>query len=341
MLYIFTGQDDYSIAQTLDEIKRENSSASVFSSSAVTLDGREVKAEELANTCATAPFLAGKRVVIIKGLLERLEPRDNRAGRTKSPPSAQQQGERKAFAACLKNVPDNTILILVEEKLKNNSLLLKELTGKATVKSFPPLRDPSLRQWIQKRVKDEGGSISAQAIESLVRLIGGNLWVMASEIDKLVSFASGRRIEEKDVDMIVSESQQSGVFDMVDAIVDFKAEVAGKLAQQLLQRGAAPAYLLFMLVRQVRLVIRVKELSRLGKPETEMRERLGLQEFALRKTLGQAGRYSMSRLKEVYRQLLQADLWIKTGRYDGELALNILVAELCQRPAHYVSSGRS
>ncbi|GAI39824.1 unnamed protein product, partial [marine sediment metagenome] len=60
--------------------------------------------------------------------------------------------------------------------------------------------------------------------------------------------------------------------------------------------------------------------------------RLGITaEFVWRKTLEQASRYSLERLTELYHKLLEADLSIKTGRYDGELALNILVAELCQQ----------
>ena len=53
--------------------------------------------------------------------------------------------------------------------------------------------------------------------------------------------------------------------------------------------------------------------------------------FILRRTLQQASRYTLPRLKEVYHKLLETDLAIKTGRYDAELALNILIAELCQR----------
>jgi DNA polymerase III delta subunit len=53
----------------------------------------------------------------------------------------------------------------------------------------------------------------------------------------------------------------------------------------------------------------------------------------LRKTLEQAGGYSLQRLKEGYHKLLETDLSIKTGKYGGELALNILIAELCQRRA--------
>jgi DNA polymerase III delta subunit len=39
----------------------------------------------------------------------------------------------------------------------------------------------------------------------------------------------------------------------------------------------------------------------------------------------------MERLREVYNKLLETDLAIKTGKYDGELALNLLVADLCQQ----------
>jgi DNA polymerase III delta subunit len=59
---------------------------------------------------------------------------------------------------------------------------------------------------------------------------------------------------------------------------------------------------------------------------------LGLtSEFAWRKTTEQAERYPLERIKKVYHKLLEADISIKTGKYEGELALNILIAELCQR----------
>ena len=50
----------------------------------------------------------------------------------------------------------------------------------------------------------------------------------------------------------------------------------------------------------------------------------------MRKTLEQANMYPWERIKEVYHKLLEADLSIKTGKYDDELALNILITELCQ-----------
>jgi DNA polymerase-3 subunit delta len=86
-----------------------------------------------------------------------------------------------------------------------------------------------------------------------------------------------------------------------------------------------------MLSRQMRLVVRARDLRQQRVPESEIRSRLGLSaDWLVRKTLEQAGRYTLPRIRQVYEQLLETDLAIKTGKYEGELALVILIAELCQ-----------
>ncbi len=337
MLYILSGQDDFSLTHALEEIKSEIGDQAVLVGSITTLDGTQVTLEQLRPICETVPFLGGKRLVIIQGLLGRFEPK-GRPSRPKKTTRTSRQDEYKSLGTYIGQIPDSTVVALLESKISNNNPLFKELTDKAVVKSFPLLRDAQLRQWLGKHVTEKGGSMSPQAVDLLVKLVGSNLWVMASEINKLVLFTSGRRIEEDDVKALVSYTQQANVFAMVDAIVEFKVELAEQSLQRLLQSGAAPAYLLFMLWRQVQMIVRAKELGKQRKPKTEIQRRLGLtSEFVLRKTLEQAGQYSLPRIRGVYHQLLEADLSIKTGKYGGELALSILVAELCQRGKTYVT----
>jgi len=302
----------------------------MLAANTTTLDGQQVKLDQLKTVCETVPFLAERRLVIINGLLERFEPKV-KSSRQKTP-ITNQQNEYKSLADYIGRLPDSTVLVLVDGRIRSNNPLLRELSTKAEVKSFPLLRDTSLRQWIQRRVTEEGGSISPGAANLLAKFVGSNLWIMANEINKLVLFASGRRIEEEDVRMVVSHAEQANVFAMIDAILEFKAGVAEHLLQQLLERGAVPAYLLVMVSRQAQMIVRAKELKNQGKPGIEIQNKLGLTSgFALRKTLEQADKYSLERLKEAYHKLLEADLSIKTGKYPGELALNILIAELCQR----------
>lgn len=329
MLYILHGEDDFSLTRSLEEIKQSLGDPTMLAANTTVLDGQQVTLDQLRTVCETVPFLAEKRLVIIQGLLGRFEPQAKPRRRKKTVPSPGQGSEYKSFATSLGNLPESTVLVLIDGRIKSSNPLLKQLSTKAEVRTFPLLKGDRLFQWIKTEVAGQGTSMSPPAVDLLARLVGGNLWIMSQEINKLALFASGRRIEVEDIKAVVSSAQEANVFAMIDAILDFKAGVAEQLLEQLLQRGASPAYLLTMLSRQVRMIVQAKELRRQRKPEIEIQSRLGLtSEFALRKTLEQAQRYPVERLKQVYLQLLQADLSIKTGKYEGGLALNLLIADL-------------
>lgn len=329
MLHVLIGEDEYSIHQSLEEIKRGIGDPGALMANTTVLDG-QVKLDQLRAVSETVPFLAEKRLVICEGMLARFEP-GGKTGRKKAPP-ADRQEECRAVADAVSRVPDFTELVLLDGRIGSRNPLLRELSAVTRVRSFPLLKEAKLRQWIERRVTGAGGSIAPRAVDMLVRFVGGNLWVMANEVDKLVLFARGRRIEEGDIREVVSYAQEANVFAMVDAILEAKTGIAQKLLQQMLNQGAVPAYLLVMLSRQVQLMVRVRELRGQGKSRNDIQHKLGLtSDFVLHKVWEQADRYSPARLRKVYHKLLEADLSIKTGKYDGELALDILVAELSQR----------
>ncbi len=331
MLCILYGEDDFSRQQALDGIKSTIGDETALATNTTVLDAPQATVDQLQAVTGAVPFLAEKRLVIINGLLERFEPGARSGRRKKGAGASNRQNEYQPLADCLVAVPESTVVVLVDGKISQKNPLLVALSAKAQVKFFPLLVREKLVQWVESRVAGRGGSISSQAITLLTNYVGSNLWLMASEIDKLVLFTGGRQIEADDVKRVVSYVQEARVFDLVDAILEFRGGVAEKLAEQLMQKGASPAYLLVMLTRQARLIVRVKELKSQRRPEAEIMGRLEMTSpFVLRRTLEQASRYSLARLKEVYHHLLQTDLAIKTGRYNAELALNILIAELCQ-----------
>jgi len=128
----------------------------------------------------------------------------------------------------------------------------------------------------------------------------------------------------------VSYAREASVFTMVDALIEGRASTAARLLHQLLEEGATAPYLLVMITRQLRLLVQAKELTLKGVPASLIKDRLGLaSDYTLTKALQQSRRYSMGRLEQVYRKLLETDLAIKRGIWKGELALDLLVAELC------------
>lgn len=329
LLHVLIGEDDFSIRQALEEIKKTVGDETALLTNTTVLDGRQLTVAQLRNACETVPFLSEKRLVVVEGLLGRFEPA-MRTGRKKAS-NHSGADDIRAFSDGMKQLPEFTELVLVDGKTAGSNPLLRELMSLTGVKSFPLLNDSQLRQWIIRRVAEAGTSISPQAVSSLVRFVGNDLWLMSNEIVKLSVYAAGRRIEEEDVQTLVSNTREAGVFALVDAIIEHRVSKAQEFLQQLLKQGAAPAQMLVMISRQIRIIFQIKELRSLQKTRAEIQKNLGLtSDFVLRKAWEQSDRYSSVRLREVYHRLLETDLSIKTGKYDGDLALDILIAELAQ-----------
>ncbi|MFA5308983.1 MAG: DNA polymerase III subunit delta [Dehalococcoidales bacterium] len=333
MLHVLFGEDDFSIRQALEEIKKSIGDPGALMTNTTVLEAKQVTPEQLRAACETVPFLADKRLVVVEGLLERFE---TKAKTTKKKSSRRNDQEEacKAIAEAVKQLPPFTELVITGGKTGTNNPLLQALMPLGKIKSFPVLKDRLINQWIEKRLAALGKDykISPKAVTLLVRLVGNDLWTMANEIDKLVLFTGGRLIDEADVKAVVSSAHDASVFSMVDAILELRIGAAQQLLQQLFQQGMAPAQVLVMLARQVRIILQVREMRERGRARGEIQAKLGLaSDYVLRKAWDQADKYSPARIREVYHQLLETDIAIKTGKMEGELALDVLMAQLGQR----------
>jgi DNA polymerase-3 subunit delta len=333
LLYVLVGEDDYSLRQALEDIKKSISDPAALMTNTTVLDGKTVTPEQLRNADETVPFLAEKRLVVVEGLLERFEP-PRKSDRKKPSRQADRSEEFKKFVDLAGAVPPFTELVFIGSGIKASNPLLREFSTLTRVQSFPLLKSAQLAPWIEKRVKQVCGSISPQAMTALVRFVGNDLWTMANEVDKLVLYTAGRRIEEADVKAVVSHTREEKVWELINAVLESRGGMAQEALQQLLQQGMAPAYLLASLSSQVRTIFLVREMRVGGKSQHEVQSKLGLNsDFQMRRAWEQSQKHSPTRLCELYHRLLDTDESIKTGKMEGEIALEMLVAELGQRGA--------
>ena len=327
MFYILYGQDDFSLSQALEKIKADLGDRETVATNTTNLDGQRLTLGELRNKCDTAPFLSSRRLVIVEGLLGRFEIKQSRT-RTGKGKSGNGLGEWEGLDSYIQQMPDTTVLVLVDGEVKNNNSLLKKLSPLAEVRTFALLRGKDLKAWMRQRVKQEGGDISPQAVNLLAELIGGDLWAMDGEIQKLSLYSQERPISEDDVRKLVTCIQEANIFALVDAVAEGRAELAQRILHRLYDEGVAPTHILVMITRQFRLIAQARELEK-GLSRLQIQDRLGLkQSYIVDKTLDQAKLYDFEGVKRAYDELLATDLAIKTGKYSDKLALELLVTEL-------------
>ncbi len=330
MFYILYGRDDFSIHQALSEVKEGLGDAGMLAINTVSLDGEHLTLNELRHNCDTAPFLSPYRLVVVEGLLKHFEPRKGelRSGSRAVTKTKDKLKEWKNLASYIKGMTSTTVLVLIDGKLNKQNSLLKELSPLAESRVFPRLQDGRLIAWIQQRVNKKNGSITPEAANLLAQLIGGDLWAMSSEVDKLLLYAQGCGIEANDVRQLVSYAQEANIFTLVDAVLEGQPKMAHRMLHQLYREGAPPTYVLVMLTRQFRLITQIKELSS-QLSSRQIQAKLGLKSYGLDKMLNQAKSYDFERIKQAYNKLLETDIDIKTGKYNDQVALELLVTELC------------
>jgi len=332
LFYILYGKDDFSLQQALEEIKNELGNKEMLAVNTSTLDGQQLRLSQLTDACSAVPFLCPCRLVIVKGLLGRLEPKsgpERRTARSKARNSSALE-EWAGLPEYIKRMPPTTILVLVDGEVKAGNRLMKSLAPLAKVKGFPQLNDRDLSDWVQGRIEEGGGKISPAALKLLVGLVGADLWVMGSEIDKLLAYGSGQVITEDNVKQLTCYAREANIFALVDAILEGRRSQAQQLLHRLLRDGASPSYILAMITRQLRLIVIAKDLGRKksqpGIPDTLE----AVSSYSLDKAAKQARAFTLERIKEAYHKLLETDVAIKTGKYEGDLALDLLVVELGQ-----------
>ena len=330
MIYLFHGDEDFGKSERIAKIKARLGDLAEMNTTV--LAGRSLNLEELRHHCDVPPFLGDFRLVIVHDLLTRL-------GKSKGPDGkASQSGKAflKELAEYVPRIPESTTLILDEsKKVAARNPVLKaiiKLEDQGEVKHFgtPQVRRGELAAWVKKRAQAMHIRLDKRVPDDLATFIGPNLRLIDSELEKLAMYAGDRVITQRDVALLSPYARESSVFDMVDALGNRNTVKAFRLLAQMRNQGSHALYLLKMIVRQYRILLKVKDLMAQGLRKDEIASTIKLHPYPTQKAMSQCRNYTVAQLISIYDRLLETDVAIKTGRLEADLALDMLVVELAR-----------
>lgn len=326
--------DDFFGGERLAEIRRGCGEPDLVALNTTQLDGQRLSLDELAAAVGAMPFLAEKRLVIVRRLVGQYEPRSSDGGSGERRRSSRAE-RAQALVEVLAQVPVTTELVLLEpaEAAVRSTNPICQAIAKlgGEVMESRQLRPEEVEEWVGRRVRAKGGRMRKDAVAALSAAAGDDLRRLDGEIDKLLIYADGAEVTLSDVRLLVSEAQDDNVFHLVDAIGRRDRRRALGLLRELLGSGTPVPYVLTMVARQFRLLLQTRELLAAGSDQREIAGQLRLGAWQARNLADQARRFSLGDLERAYPRLLATDQAIKTGRLEGGLALDLLVAELTGR----------
>ena len=358
MIVVLYGTDEFSIDEEARRVAAEVMPPDMADLNTTRL-AADASVEAVQAAAATAPFLAPHRVARVDGLLLRLTQPPRRAsgaaagGRPRRSKNTATKRAVDALVAFLPTVPAENRLIFTEpiaadrdNRRRSSPAFLRGRLGKVlkehgTVKELPLPQGPGLVRWLRERARRLGGSIMPDAADLLAQVSDGDLRSLDQEVRKLLTYAGpGRAVNAEDVRVLVHAAAQTDIFAFVDALATGRRQQALTQLAQFYAQGAQPHFLVGMIARQVRLLNQAKALAQAGTPASALPAALGAHPFVARKAAGQARRFGAAALVAMHHAVLDADLSIKTGQADPQLALELLAVRLASYGPPGTSAGR-
>jgi DNA polymerase-3 subunit delta len=230
----------------------------------------------------------------------------------------------KAINAYLDHPAPRTWVVLMAEGAKTRELAKNQVWGRLQKEEaalgFSRLREGELYQWLTREARQLEKNLTLAAAQRLVEMVGNNLAELSQELEKLALFAGPETsLTPALVMQLASHSRTYNIFALVDALGEPGFHQRLTSLGQLMDLGEAPAKILGMLARQVRLLIRAKE--GVGSNPAELAGRLKVPPFKVKSLAQQGARFSDAALKRHLAMLHRVDFNLKTSTGNPRLWL--------------------
>jgi len=167
--------------------------------------------EQILDVVNTIPFMGKRRVVVLENVQE--------LAKKEMPP----------LERYLRNPSPYSLLLLLHKG--NPKAYWKELMRK--LKAIPlDIRPQEIPLWIREKAHQKGLDITHDAIEYLVGVLGPDVGLLSSELEKLALIGK-THIDAQDIKSIVRGSGDYDVFDLVNALRDKDTDKVFRVARVL------------------------------------------------------------------------------------------------------------
>lgn len=271
--------------------------------------GKGIQSFEVADLGDTLPFFAPNRVIVVE-----------ESGWFKS--------GSEGFEERLKNFPDTTYIIFVESEVDKRSKLYKTVQALGYASEMNTPKGKELLTWITLQCKKEGKQIQQSAAEYLVERAGSNMNLLRMELEKVICYGIDSSVITLDmVQEMTSGQVDNEIFAMLDAIGNLNRDKALHYYHGLLELREPAMRILFLLTRQIHILLQVCEMVRLNMDNGSIASKASIPPFTVGKYRSQIGHFSYQQLLHMLDQCQDMDAGIKKGLYQDVIGVELLIID--------------
>lgn len=278
-----------------------------------TADSKDI--DKMSDAMDTLPFLAEKRVVVI---------RDRQLLKKKM------DSKVVSIVEALGRLPESTILIISDIDFDKSGSIYKKVKKMGQIIEFNALDEAELIKVIARKLFKAGFEINVATGRYLIEYVGTDMSLLNQEIEKLISYKmGGTRIVREDVDACCTKSLENKIFELVDAIGRKNKNRALKLYHDMIVSKVQPMSILSMITRQFRINLLCMLLDQRNRTQKEIASAVKIPFFVVKKSLNLTRHFSEEKLKKSLDDCLKTEMAFKRGEMNQHIALELLIIEYC------------
>jgi DNA polymerase-3 subunit delta len=321
-VYLLTGTDRPKIDTALTRLRRHFNHEAIEATSA-----HDVTAEAAAALCNSASLFDDARLVVVTDV-ERWKAADV-----------------KALDAYLAAPAPATTLALVAGELRKDAAIRKVCAKAGEVLAYDvPKRN--LSQWVADQFHQRGARAEPDACAALVAIVGDDPQALATEVDKLATWAAGEPVGEREVEALVAANADVPIYELTEAWAVRDAARALGVSETIFehesrQRRDTAARLAGSLGGHLNRLRALKRLAAEGVSSKEAASRLKLNPYYASKLYRQAEGFSQEELDEAVLRLAELDGSLKgQSRLAPDLEVQRTLVDLTRRQGAANANGR-
>jgi DNA polymerase III subunit delta len=310
-VYLLTGSDRPKITRAVARLRER-----IGADATEHLSAREVSGADVVAACNALGLFVGEGRLVIVDEAERWKAADV-----------------KDLAEYLAAPAPATVLALVGSEIKADSALAKAVAKAGQVLAYD-VSKRKLPDWVAEQFSRLGGKADADACRALVDIVGDDLDELATEIDKLTTWAGGEQITLREVELQAAGRAETSIFSLTDAWGRRDVGAVLRAAEEIMERSARPRSgelmrIVGSLVNHVGRVRRCQRLAEEGVRPKDAASRLKMHPFVAEKAFAQAANFSAEELGDALVRLAELDAAAKGGsRLPADLELERALVDM-------------
>jgi DNA polymerase III subunit delta len=262
------------------------------------VDGQEAEFEKIRESLTSLPFLASKKLVVI---------RDGSANKKFAEEAEQIFNE----------VPETTDVILVEPKLDKRLAYYKFIKKSTDFQEFNEMDINGLAKWLADEAKAKKGSLNIGDARYLAERVGADQQLLSNELEKLLLYDA--QITRQTIDLLTEAAPQSTIFQLLEAAFAGNDKRSLQLYEEQRALKVEPQQIIAMLAWQINVLAVIKTAG--DRSADQIAKEARLNPFVVRKSQSIARQLSLGELKKLISDLLDIDKKSKRTSIDTDEAL--------------------